>query len=73
MRSQQEYVEEKEKIMSLSPQQLPAIPEETARVARSLHPKGNRYMWLRDQLGAIYDDEQFATLYPTTGQLAEQP
>lgn len=49
MRSQQEYAEEKEKIMSLSPQQLPAIPEETARVARSLHPKGNRYMWLRDQ------------------------
>lgn len=59
--------------MSLSPQPLPAIPEETARVARSLHPKGNRYMWLRDELGAIYEDEQFMTLYPTVGQLAEQP
>ncbi len=59
--------------MSLSPQPLPAIPEETARVARSLHPKGNRYMWLRDELGAIYQDEQFAALYPTVGQFAEQP
>lgn len=59
--------------MSLKPQPLPEIPEETARVARSLLPKGNRYMWLRDELGAIYTDEQFARLYPTQGQCAEQP
>jgi transposase len=59
--------------MSLQPEDLPAIPEETARVARSLFPKGNRYMWLRDELGAIYHDEQFATLYPNVGQVAEQP
>lgn len=59
--------------MSLQPEPLPDIPEETARVARILHPKGNRYMWLRDELGTIYQDEQFATLYPTVGQLAEQP
>jgi transposase len=60
-------------LMSLSSQSLPAIPEETARVARSLHPKGNCYMWLRDELGALYQDEQFATLYPAVGSLAEQP
>lgn len=59
--------------MSLQPEALPAIPEETARVARSLFPKGNRYMWFRDELGAIYHDEQFATLYPNVGQIAEQP
>jgi len=58
--------------MSLSPQPLPACPEETARVARRPHPKGNRSMWLRDELGAIYEDGQFLTLYPTVGQLAEQ-
>ena len=57
--------------MSLQPQAIPPIPEETAHVARSLHPKGNRYMWLREQLGTIYHDEQFATLYPGVGQLAE--
>ena len=30
-------------------------------------------MWLRDELGAIYKDEQFTSLYPNVGQLAEQP
>jgi len=43
--------------MSLHPQKLPEIPEETARIARILFPKGNLYMWLRDELGAIYTDE----------------
>lgn len=59
--------------MSLHPQSLPAIPEETARVARSLFPKGNRYMWLRDEFGALSHDEQFTSLYPSNGQFAEQP
>jgi transposase len=59
--------------MSLQPEKLPEIPAETARIAHMLHPKGNRYMWLRDELGAIYTDEQFLSLYPTVGQLAEQP
>ena len=59
--------------MSLHPQKLPEIPEETARIARSLFPKGNIYMWLRDELGAIYTDEQFIALYANIGQLAEQP
>ena len=59
--------------MSLHPQKLPEIPEETARVARILFSKGNVYMWLRDELGMIYNDEQFTTLYSSIGQLAEQP
>jgi transposase len=59
--------------MSLQPEKLPEIPELIARTARKLHPKGNRYMWLRDELDAIYNDEQFASLYPKSGQLAEQP
>jgi transposase len=61
------------KAMSLQPEKLPEIPEETARIARILFPKGNRYMWLRDELGAIYNDEQFMSLYHKVGQLAEQP
>ena len=59
--------------MSLQPQKLPEIPEETARIAKILFPKGNKYMWLRDELDAIYEDEQFTSLYPKSGQLAEQP
>lgn len=59
--------------MSLQPENLPEIPEETARIARILFPKGNKYLWLRDEFGAIYKDEQFISLYPIMGQLAEQP
>lgn len=59
--------------MSLQPQAIPPIPEETARVARALFPSGNRSMYLRDELGTIYTDEQFAALYPPGGQFAEQP
>jgi len=59
--------------MSLQPQKLPEIPEETARVAKILFPKGNKYIWLRDELDVIFKDEQFTSLYPKSGQLAEQP
>ena len=47
--------------MSLQPQKLPEIPEETARLAKILFPKGNKYMWLRDELGMIYNNEQFTS------------
>src|SRR3989440_12195801 len=59
--------------MSLQPQEIPPIPEETARVARLILPKGNRYLLLRDALGTIYTDELFVELYPQLGQPAEQP
>jgi transposase len=59
--------------MSLQPQAIAPIPEETARVARALFPKGNRSMQLRDEVGTVYSDEQFAALYPEGGQFAEQP
>ena len=59
--------------MSLHPQKLPEVPEETARIAKILFPKGNKYMWFRDELDVIYKDEQFTVLYPKNGPLAEQP
>jgi hypothetical protein len=37
-------------IMSLRPQPLEPVPEDTARVARAAFPKGNPYLTLRDQL-----------------------
>jgi len=59
--------------MSLHPENVPAIPEETARIARHLYQKTNRYRLLRDELGTLYTDQQFATLYPSTGQSAASP
>ncbi len=59
--------------MSLKPQAIGPVPEETARIARAAYPKGNIYLQLRDTLGTIYEDEQFADLFPQRGQPAESP
>src|SRR5258708_5377543 len=59
--------------MSLQPDSIPPIPEETARVARQLYRQTNRYCLLRDELGTLYTDKQFVTLYPSSGQYAESP
>jgi transposase len=50
-----------------------AIPEETVRVAKAAFPKGNPYIKMRDELGVLYQDSEFADLFPTTGQTAESP
>src|SRR2546425_3565342 len=55
-------------VMSLHPQPIGAIPEETARVARAAFPKGSPYLTLRDQLGTLYDDGDFPALFPASGQ-----
>jgi transposase len=49
------------------------VPEQTTRVARSAFPKGNPYLTLRDQLGGIFQDDDFADLYPHKGQPALTP
>lgn len=59
--------------MSLHPQPITPVPEDTVRVARAAFPKGNMYMKMRDELGTIYQDQQFASLFPTRGQPAEVP
>jgi transposase len=59
--------------MTMYPQAIGPIPEETARIARAANPKGTLAMWLRDELGAIYSDEEFADLYPERGQPALAP
>ncbi len=59
--------------MSLRPRPVPPVPAETARVARASFPRGNTYMLLRDELGVIFADEDFAALFPTHGQPAEVP
>jgi transposase len=54
--------------MSLKSLPIPPVPEETARVAHAVFPRGNALMQLRDTLGSIYTDEQFADLFPSHGQ-----
>ena len=57
--------------MSMKPQEISPVPEETARVARAANPKGNVYMRVRDELGSIYQDQMFTALFPQRGQPAE--
>lgn len=52
---------------------MSAVPTETARVAQAAFPKGNLDMTLRDELGTLYTDENFADLFPTHGQPATCP
>ena len=59
--------------MSLQPQVVYLVPQETARVARAAFPKGNVYIRMRDSLGMIYDDPMFAALFPRQGQPAASP
>jgi len=59
--------------MSMYPQEIGTIPAETMRVARAAYPKGSLAMRLRDELGGLYQDEQFSSLFPSRGQPAEAP
>jgi transposase len=59
--------------MTLHPRYIPDVPEPTAQVAKAAFRKGNRYMQMRDELGTLFNDEQFADLFPNVGQLAQSP
>jgi transposase len=59
--------------MSLDPQVLYLIPEETARVARAAFPHGTLPMRMRDVLGPLYQNQTFAQLFPARGQPAIAP
>jgi transposase len=60
-------------LMSLANHPIPEIPPETARVARAAFPRGNPWLQLRDQLGAIYQDQAFVALFASVGQPAVAP
>ena len=59
--------------MSLKRQAIEPIPEQTKEVACAAFPNGNSYMKMRDELGVLYDDEQFSHLFPSSGQPALSP
>jgi len=59
--------------MSLHPEDPASLPEETRRVARAAFPKGSLCLDIADALGPIYQDSQFAGLFPQLGQPAAAP
>lgn len=59
--------------MSMQPQPVSEIPEETMEVAHAVFPQGNIYLTLRDRMGTLYRDEDFADLFAVRGQPAETP
>jgi transposase len=54
--------------MSLKPHSLQSVPEETARVAHAAFPHGTPSLAFRDALGPVFQDEDFAALFPACGQ-----
>lgn len=59
--------------MSLHPTAIDPVPELTAAVARAALPRGNRYLAMRDTLGALFTDQDFADLFSSRGQPAYPP
>ncbi|MEV4574830.1 IS1182 family transposase [Nonomuraea jabiensis] len=53
--------------MSLRPQPARDVPEETARIARAAFPKGCLAIRLRNELGQVFTDDQFAQAFPARG------
>ena len=49
------------------------IPAETVEVAKAAFPKGNVYMTMRDKLGPLFSDDDFASLFVWQGQAGVSP
>jgi transposase len=59
--------------MTLHPQVCYSIPAETERVARAAFPKPSPFMRIRDELGMLFSDHDFAALFADVGQPALSP
>ena len=59
--------------MCLHPRPAEPVPKQTARVARAAFPNANPYMRMRDEVGTIFEDEDFAGLFPGRGKPAFSP
>jgi transposase len=57
--------------MTWRPQSLPPVPETTAAMVKAAFPKGNLYVDLHTEFGAIYNDDHFADLYSNRGRPVE--
>jgi transposase len=59
--------------MTLYKREDTSIPDETKRVAQASFPKGNPYLLLRDEIGLMYQDEDFVELYEGIGRRVVAP
>ena len=59
--------------MSLKPEPIGPVPEETARLAKAVFPEGSTFLKMRDELGTLFEDEMFVALFPKEGQPALAP
>ncbi|MFF4873622.1 transposase [Streptomyces sp. NPDC000961] len=59
--------------MSMQPKDSGDIPVETSRVAKAAFPKGSLAIRIRDELGALFTDEQFGVLFPSRVKPAWSP
>ena len=59
--------------MCLKLEAMEPVPEETARLAHIVCPKGNLCIWMSDELGEVFQEALFVALYPRRGQPAEAP
>jgi transposase len=59
--------------MCLHPESIPPIPEETARIAKAIFPKGGLYLTIGDEIGLLFDDVDFTDLYAIDGMPATSP
>jgi transposase len=49
--------------MSLHPCRIKPVPLTTSQVAQAAFPKGNLYLTMRDEIGTLYSDWDFDTLF----------
>jgi transposase len=59
--------------MSLRPQPMAPVPEETILVARAAFPQGNPYLTFHDALGTIFQDTDCAPLFALEGHPGLSP
>jgi len=59
--------------MSLDAPLCYVIPDDTARLAKAVFPNGNLFMRIRDELGPLYHNQDFAHLFASRGRPAEAP
>ena len=60
-------------VVSLGAGLVGSVPEETARVARAAFPKGCLAMRVRDALGPVFADSDFADLFSVRGRPGLSP
>ena len=60
-------------VKSLQPRRLPEVPADTARAARAAFRGGNLAIRIRDELGEVWSDERYQSLFGVHGKPGISP